>query len=60
MLTNSVTAVGHRGATFAAPYKTNCSDPASGLVFVNGSDGSTRMILPRVGHAIGMLEVVAR
>ena len=60
MLTNSVTAVGHRGATFAAPYKTNCSDPGSGLVFVNGSDGSTRMILPRVGHAMGVVGVEAR
>ena len=60
MLTNSVTAVGHRGATFAAPYKTNCSDPGSGLVFVNGSDGSTRIILPQVGHAVGVVGVEAR
>jgi hypothetical protein len=59
-LTNSVTAVGHRGATFAAKYSTNCGDPGSELVFVNGSDGSTRMILPRVGHGMGVLEVVAR
>jgi len=59
-LTNSVTAVGSRGATFAATYNISCGDPGRELVFVNGSDGSTRMILPRVGHAVGVLEVVAR
>lgn len=59
-LTQDVTAVAHWGTTFAAWYNISCGDPGSELVFVNGSDGSTRMILPQVGHAVGVLEVVAR
>ena len=59
-LTQDVTAVAHWGTMFEARYNKNCGDPGSELVFVNGSDGSTRMILPRVGHAVGVLAVVAR
>jgi hypothetical protein len=45
---------------FEAWYNKNCGDPGSELVFVNGSDGSTRMILPQVGYAVGVVAVVAR
>jgi hypothetical protein len=59
-LTQDVTAVAHWGTMFEAWYNKNCGDPGSELVFVNGSDGSTRMILPRVGDTAGVLAIVAR
>ena len=61
MLMNNVHAVGHRGTTFVAWHYTACGDPGiSELVFVNGSDGSNRVILPQVGHAVGVVGVEAR